>query len=361
MTTIGERGQIVFFPDYTASNPYQALLYASISNAYEATAGTVHNALWEQSQAGLDETVVLHLHWEDVIYKHTAPGDRANAIEVFFQTLETFKERGGALVWTVHNKKPHDSADTELHQQVCRRIARLADAVHLHSAGAAQQVIEPFAIEPSLVHIIPHGNYRPVLPETVEKHAAREALGFPHDKRLILLFGRILGYKGANQLVETYRDLDHPNLLLEIAGVQKERVVTAWPDGQRIEGISTTDGFLSQGDLSLRIAAADFVILPYLDSLTSGSIVHAFSHGRPVIVPRLRAFEDLVSEANALLYKPKDPGSLRHALRRSAELSAATIDQLGRAALAEAERRDWHDIGKMFASLFAQPRSTSPQ
>ena len=360
MNDTGNRPRIVFFPDYTVSNPYQSLLYASISDTYEAAPGSIHTALWEQSQAALDETVAFHLHWEDAIYKHASVGSQAKVIELFFKTLETFKRRGGALIWTVHNKQPHDLADKSLHREVCRRVAGLADAVHLHSPGAAEQVIEPFKINPQSVKLIPHGNYLPILQSNYNKHSAREELKFPHSKRLFVLFGRMLGYKGANDLIEAYQELNDPNLLAWIIGKQKERVSNQRPDGRPVDGITIIDKFLSQEDLSLRITASDFVVLPYRDSLTSGSIIHSFSHGRAVIVPRLPAFDGLVSERNAILYKPNDQGSLRSAMKRAAGLDNAMIDQYGQGALAEARNRDWAQIGTMFANMFDACRTANP-
>jgi glycosyltransferase involved in cell wall biosynthesis len=103
-------------------------------------------------------------------------------------------------------------------------------------------------------------------------------------------------------------------------------------------------------DVQLYFEAADWVVLPYRDVLTSGSALLALSFGRPVVAPRRGCLADLDETDGVLRYEPDHPGALAHALLHATRLDAHCWRPR---ALAAARRADWGDIARAYARIFA--------
>lgn len=356
MTADGKKQEVVFFPDYTAGNPYQTLFYSSVSGAYSASPGTIQTALWKQMQAGLDESVIFHLHWEDAIYKQPIhdSDNKIDSFNTFVESAIRFKNLGGVFIWTLHNKAPHNPHDILFHKAICQKLSELADGIHFHSNAAALTVRETLKIDQNKIRIIPHGNYAPTIREHVGKEEARKNIGIPKEKRAFILFGRLMNYKGCRELIQAFQSIDDRKSVLWICGKQIDRVsLDGLPD--RIKNrIEVRNNFLPQDELNLHIAASDFAVLPYRDSLTSGSIVLTFSLGRPVITPRLAAFGDLTTNRNSVLYEPRDKNGLAGALRRAISMSQTGLEQYEREALRAAKGLDWQRIQGHIRTMYEQ-------
>ena len=362
MNKRGRKGEVVYFPDYSPSNPYQALFYSSVSDVYAAHPGSIAAALWRQKQAALDETVIFHLHWEDAIYKHVkgTSADKTSLIETFFDRAQIFKSHGGVFVWTIHNKSPHDTTDTHLHQLVSRRLSVLADGIHLHSTAAAEEVRELFQLDQRRLYIVPHGNYWPVIDKHLSKEDARQQLGIPKNRRIFTLFGRMLAYKGGAALIDAFRSIgEATNSDLWICGKQIDRIKLDGLTAEEIAHIKVRDEFLPQGELNLHLTASDFVVLPYQSSLTSGSIILAFSLGRPVITPYLNAFREITSSRNAIRYDQDSEDGLAEALRFGAQMNADTLKTYEQEAFKTAGQLDWVRIRDQILKMYCHCRSTA--
>ena len=96
-------------------------------------------------------------------------------------------------------------------------------------------------------------------------------------------------------------------------------------------------------ELQLYLKAADVVVLPFLDILTSGSAITALGFGRPVIVPAIGCLPELMDERMAVLYDPQAADGLRQALMaaRQRDLVAA-----GAAAYDHARSLAWDKIAR---------------
>src|SRR5215218_6658782 len=56
---------MLFFPDYRAANPYQALLHVHAGRDLYPRPGTIGEAIALQGRCGVGGRVIFHLHWED--------------------------------------------------------------------------------------------------------------------------------------------------------------------------------------------------------------------------------------------------------------------------------------------------------
>ena len=81
---------------------------------------------------------------------------------------------------------------------------------------------------------------------------------------------------------------------------------------------------IPEGDLSGILRAADAVVLPFRDILTSGSAILALSHGRPVIAPAMGCLPETLPADATILYEPDARDGLRDALRTASRADLRT-------------------------------------
>jgi glycosyltransferase involved in cell wall biosynthesis len=347
---------LIYFPDYAHANPYQAMLYASIDGAFSARPGTIADALEALGRADWPQRTIFHVHWEDAIYRHLPNATAAlEECQRFLDHAEQFIDDGGLLVWTIHNRAPHDGCHLEVHGQLCAKLAILAQQIHVHSYTAAAELSLERRLDRSKLAVIPHGNYAPIY--------ARRRIPDPANRngRRFLLFGRLGRYKGSEELVRAFTALPDVRAELVIAGKQIDPVDLSTLPPDVAARITTQNRFLDQAEIPDLVASVDFMVAPYLASLTSGTLLLAMSLGRPVIAPRLPTLAELIIDGeNGLLFDPQEDGGLAAALGRACAIDASTLQRLSKAAFDTAMRYDWPMIGNLWSGLLhrlvAQPR-----
>ena len=84
----------LYFPDYSAANPYQALLAAALAPRWHARPGSITDAL-DRAAPGS----VFHLHWQDAVYAGARTEAEACALAAaFLAECAAFRAEGGRLV-----------------------------------------------------------------------------------------------------------------------------------------------------------------------------------------------------------------------------------------------------------------------
>lgn len=329
LKTKSSRGTICGCP--AKGNSYTESLYAAVRRrGIEVEAG-IWAGRWLFEHVGPGDT--LHLHWPSFLYYH--PTSRVRSLISllrFFAICMLLRLRGVRIVWTAHNLYPHDGAKSEWMHRLARRfLIRVADRIFVHGRTAAAIVRQEFNVSDDVLRIIPHGNWigQPY-PNTTSSDAARRSLGVPGSAYVFLFVGLCKPYKGLEALIDAMA-AQGPGAFLLIAGkfpspeYQEAIVARAEQVGTRL--ISIQPGYVEDSHMQLFLNAADAVVLPYREILTSGAAVLAMSFGRPVIAPRLGSLVDLVNDSCGILYGPDDTDGLPNAMRaaRSTQFSEADI------------------------------------
>lgn len=272
---------------------------------------------------------VLHLHFMHRHLVHENP-----LVTLFFGVrflLELLVARavGVTVVWTVHNLEGHESPFPRA-ELVFRHLAsRLCDSIIVHCDTAGETVAERYRL-PSHVraHIttVPHGNYLPRYPDEVTRETARAELDLASDERVFLFFGHIRPYKNVDELIRVFRRLDPDGVTLLIVGNPLDDDIE-----RRISGLCAGDSrirtrleFVPDEDVQYYFRAADVVVLPFEESLTSGSVILGMTFARPVVAPKVGCVRELLDQQGGFPYDPEDPDGLIRALER-----AATLDLTG--------------------------------
>jgi len=333
---------LTFFPDYSAANPVQALVYDRLAPVIAARPGGIEIALAGLSQHS-GPRPVFHLHWEDAVLR--PEGVQADR---FLDALLRFRSGGGRVIWTVHNLISHDPALEPRLADLRAGLFELADVIHLHSLPAVAAAKAVWPLPAHKLRVIAHPSYDGAYP-AVGRHKARAQLGLEAARMVLMLPGRLAAYKQPQMLVQAFRAVAGPEDRLILAGHRATGVELPGGDDPRV---LIRPGFATASDLALLHAAADLVVLPYQHSLTSGSAILAATLGRAVMGPDCPGLRDAVEAGRGgILYDATAPEALTHALAAALAEGPAIWQARGHAARAAMAGRDADSIAMTWRDL----------
>ncbi|MFN8623180.1 MAG: glycosyltransferase [Chloroflexota bacterium] len=354
--------RVLSLPDYSHANPYQRQLAAGLARQGVRSIGgrpgkyQPFPILSAWVRAGRPS--VLHLHWTHEYLKGRDGPTRLNRLR-FLSQLRLLKRLGVRLVWTMHNLGGHDGPKHAHEMAVHRTLVGLADAVICHCRAARDAAIAAYGLDAATaarLHVIPHGSYLGVYPDTLDRDAARARLGLVDAGPVLLFLGAIRGYKGTDDLIAAFRAIDDPTARLLIAGKPRGEALE-----DKLGAAATADPrirlelrFVPDEELQVWLRAADLMVLPFRDILTSGSAILALSFGLPVVAPALGCLPETVPPDAGILYDPASPDALAAALTRAL---AADLPAMRDAALGAARALDWDTIA---AATTARYRGEPP-
>jgi glycosyltransferase involved in cell wall biosynthesis len=348
---------VVFWPDYSRSNPYQKLLYRKVRTTHDVVAGTIESALSILGEFEFRSMVTFHLHWLNFIFAHVKTAEEAeSAARDFVQKLKDFKALGGRIVWTVHNAVSHDSEYEETELRLSEQVAEIADVLHFHSQSSVDEVAASFPFRREKAVVSRHGSFVGVYPDFVDRDGARRALDISADADVLLSLGQIRGYKGLDRLLEAFRDLSRtrPNAILLIAGEDKAGLLPGL-----LEGLSPEDRArvrvaarrIDDFEMQVFFRAADLAVLPYRRILTSGSLLLAMSFGMPAVIPDVGMCREVLGARETGFLYPADGGAqgLLRAMEECLSLKdRGELSRIGQNARARAESLRWPNFARVF-------------
>ena len=282
-------------------------------------------------------------------------------MRIFLRVLKRLRGSGCGIVWTVHNLANHEARHPRLDRACTQRVIRAAGGMIVHCDSAVGELRSAYAVPAGAdIRVIPHGHYTDAYASNIDRGEARRRLGLPAEGVVFLFLGHIRPYKGVLELVTAFRSLPHASLRLVIAGkpldAEAERAVTADCEGD--ERIMLRCGFVPDSEVQVFMNAADAVVLPYRDVLTSGAAVLAMSFGKACIGPRIGCLRDLLTEAGAISYDGADADGLRTALEAAVERHGA-LASMGEHNRTVAAAWHWEGVAKQTARLYRDVTSAN--
>ena len=349
--------RVLLIPHYEG-NPYSRLLASSLEEANVDVRPAGASSAWlsllgaARARGPVD---LVHLQWQHRFFFWKDEGTvRAGfRTALFFVQWLVLRLLGIRFVWTVHNIVDHERRHVRLELRACRLLARLVDGIIVHCDVAADRVREAYRVGDEKIHVVPHGHYIGSYPAPPDPARAREELGLPQGRRVLLHFGQIRPYKGVEDLIRAFRALGDPSgedWRLVIAGQPRYEWL-----GDRIRSLAKGDSrirldlrYVPDEELVSYLSAADGVVLPYTNLLTSGSAVLAASYGRVVVAPAVGCLREF--PAAAIIRYPADQDrGLEKALRETRD---APLAEMGRAAREFIEGFPWVDVGRRTAGIY---------
>lgn len=240
---------------------------------------------------------VLHYHWFEC-------QDLRSLFGVIWKCLciAVFRWRGGKLVWTMHNKYPHNPSYQRINLSVRTWLAKKAARIHLHCEQIAREACETYAVDVGKICILEHPLFdvQPVASKTArERLISQKMFTFQADDTLFLMFGQISHYKNLEPVCRFFADLGDPDKHLIIAGPVKKGQQNILANIQKISGstenIHVKADWISEEMMDLLFSAADCVILNVEEIWMSGVAKLAQSYQKPMILPELGCLPSLAN------------------------------------------------------------------
>lgn len=309
-----------FFPDYREDNHYQTMLFSQ-ARRFGVSVAALENPIWMPPDDMPGAKRVWNVHWTVPLFAGIDDEEQARLRVVnLVDRLNAFRRHGGVVVWTVHNREPHENRFPAAESQLQTALARIADHVHVMCARTAVELPALAQVEPSRLLVLPHCSYVGWYPDAVSQAEARRRLGISQDKPVVGLIGGIRPYKGIDRLVSA---LDSPT----VAAMGTEAIVAGKPaahpatpelrklikDHPRVHAYLA---FIAHEQLQLYFKAADVIVLPYRKTLNSGALLAALSFGRPVIAPAEGCIADILDPSFALGFDIHDDDGFADALAK---------------------------------------------
>jgi beta-1,4-mannosyltransferase len=328
-------------------NPYNWLLYSHLGAAgVEVRESTRRRVL----RGGHD---VLHLHWPEQHLNHLNPAIALARSLTLLAQLTWLRWRGTKVVWTVHNLYAHERRHPSFEEWFWRALVRRLDAYICLTGRSREAALARFpGLRRLPGHVVPHGDYREVYANHLTRAEARVRLALPPEARVLLFVGAIRAYKNVPALIDAFREAPSGDAVLVIAGAPADAALRAAIEERagRDPRVRLHLGFVADDDLQLFLNAADVVVLPYRETLNSGSAILALSFGRPVVMPVSTCGEEL-GEVVGPAWVSTYAGVLDGAgLERAQRWATAP----GRPASPNLEELSWPRIARRTAEVYAQ-------
>ena len=335
-------------------NPYQQKLLCGLQTL---RVSVVHSSFNDIVNACLKEKIdfdIIHFDWLHLYYQSRNPFTSSLRLLSFIRKWYLLRSKGVRFVWTAHNLSRHDNTIPLLDTLMTTFVARRSDAIIAHCEVAKQKIIQQFNLQnPNKVHVIPHGNYIDCYENIVSASEARADLGISQDTLTLLFMGIIRPNKGIYELIDAFEAINNPKLHLIVAGKpyphEEEKIAT------RLKQHSNTTfvpEYVPDDQIQRYVNAADVVVFPYKNILTSGAVILAMSYGRACIVPQLGCMGETINDGlGGFLYDPEKSEGLKEAIERAIE-HHFKLAEMGAYNYQKAEQSNWNVVARQTLEVY---------
>ena len=189
------------------------------------------------------------------------------------------------MIWTIHNITPHVSqlGSEEMDELGMRIMISWADYGIVHSERVLKTIKTLYGNQLPL-KIIHHGSYTDQV-EIMDSQILRNKLGISEDNFVILFLGPNRWNKGIRVYLESVSKLPEGFIGViaghcPIPGIYK--LISSYKE-QYPDKFIIDLRYLSNIEISEYYAVSDILLMPFDQITTSGTIIEALSHARPVI------------------------------------------------------------------------------
>jgi beta-1,4-mannosyltransferase len=225
---------------------------------------------------------VLHVHWPEIMVRAERPYIRYMRLVAFMVFVLSLRIRNTPIVRTIHNLEPHEKGP-RWEAAVLKILDRMTTLyVVMNRSTPVRQDADSV--------LIPHGHFR-------NQFAQYERPSRVEGR--LLYFGYIRPYKGIQELISVFSEVEDETMSLRIVGKPyseklKRLIETASITDKRI---SAELKYVTDEQTLYEFSKAELVVLPYLEAANnSGVVLLALSLGRPVLVRSSPVNEELSAE-----------------------------------------------------------------
>ncbi|RKQ36418.1 glycosyltransferase family 4 protein [Kocuria tytonis] len=282
-------------------NPYQAMLYRQFASHGVAAAPVLKGFDFSvlPEFRGMSRSQTIHFHWINWVIGVSEDAARARTkANGFLGRLDKFKDRGGKVVWTVHNVYPHDATYPDEEIELRQEVANRADVVHVMAESTTDAMKGILSVDRSKLVVAPHPSYVDAYENFVSRADARASLGIDGDETVFVVFGALKAYKGLNELLDAFQHLrrirpDQRFRLVVAGSPDDDPRVTSFVQRCLVDPYVLIEPSRIPGNRAqYYLNAADVGAVTYTRSLNSGAALLYLSFGLPVLATDTPVFRE---------------------------------------------------------------------
>ncbi len=269
---------------------------------------------------------IIHLLWPEELVGYSRFSEkRLRQIE---EMLDWWANRS-KLVCSVQNLYPHgrqeDSAFKDLYNAIYRRCLGIHHFSHVSQERVAQ--VYPLTQDKSS-RVTVGFNYPWLRHNCMNRSDARRRFCFQDDDIVLVVLGSLRQWSEVRLLQRALGGISScavkPVILARcnMGGPMLPRYIQKfrWMLWKRRISPNTPSAYIDDDELSCYLEAADIVLCPRIDGLSSGLIGVGMTFGKIVIAPNCNSFPEYLRDAYAELYDPGNAASLAEAIRKASKM-----------------------------------------
>jgi len=245
---------------------------------------------------------VIHLQHEFFLYGNGISAGLFPLLQVLLKILNK------SIIVTIHGVIPLSKLNEEFIEEnnlngnpfilkaglyyLVKLIIKLSTCTIVHENKLKEILQDEYKCNYSKIQVIPHGIEE--REDSIESDRAKQMLNF-QDKKIVLFFGYLTGYKGIELLIEAFDHLDDKDAVLLIAGGEHPRLKEEESYKKYIASLKkkATDtgrnifftGFVPEEKIAIYFSAADVVVCPYTVFMSSsGPLSLSLAYSKPFLV-----------------------------------------------------------------------------
>ncbi|MCL2422390.1 MAG: glycosyltransferase, partial [Micrococcales bacterium] len=314
-------------PQGPRTNPFVPLMVAAVTPEVR-----VQMFSWRQALVGRYD--VFHVQWPESLVGWQASPRAAARCVACVALVARWALTGTPVVRTVHNLTPHEPQ--KWYQRAAARLLERAEVARVYLTASS---VEPHP--PAPAHIIKHGRYRDWFDEV--------PVDVTDDGATVLFFGIVRPYKGVEELLAAFGDLDRPARLRVLGkplDSQYQARIEALAHDERVE---LDLRHIPDAELWPALHQATLVVLPFRNVTNSGSLILALDAGVPVLVSSSPTTQEVAHEVGDQWVRTYS-GDLTAKVLDDALTWAASKPESG----PDLSARDQATIGAQYVALYRE-------
>lgn len=224
---------------------------------------------------------------------------------VFVNILKIFKKK---IIFTIHNKKPHNIKNVGLSYKMMRYMCRKSDMIIGHCTETREIILQICKEDCKKLSIIPHPNY--IANYTIKIDDYRNRYGLDNKDLVFLFFGFVSPYKNIEMILDIFGEMTFEHVKLLVVGKCSD---LGYEDilkrkAFKKKNIVMDFRYVPDHEVGAVYATSDIVILPYHkdSSLNSGAAILSFSLRKSIICPKIGMIKDISDQSILNTYDYKD-------------------------------------------------------
>lgn len=281
---------------------------------------------------------IVNIHWPEAIFDWKEPTDK-----------ELLELEASLLKWKIHSRIVYTKHDESRHKGMTPNFNRLFELIEQNSdlfihLGTYSQKLYRTKFPNAQHEVVVHPLYESSI-EKFSKMDAREKLEISQDAQVIVVPGSIRNFEERQLVLSSFKGLNIKNKVL-IATNMRSEIKHDFPGRVRLKPIFNVRDYvvnrfksrhsppnylftydkLDVEALSLRIAAADIVLVPRLKILNSGILFLGLTFNKIIVGPETGNITEHLKLFKMPLFNPYKTKSVLCALEKGLALAKSNYN-----------------------------------